>query len=168
MTDQAQCDELLAALTKRPMTATEIFLELGIARASARIYDLRQQGHPIHSTEIVVKNRIGKPKGLPATASRPISCCSFQTCRAAPGTPTAHPRRNKRRERHHHLNRHGRHRHPSPRTSNDLAGGGRVCSCTASERLHQGPRRRHSPAGWKLPHEPRRRPRPQHRSHVVR
>lgn len=61
MTDQAQCDELLAALTKRPMTATEIFLELGIARASARIYDLRQQGHPIHSTEVVVHNRKGKP-----------------------------------------------------------------------------------------------------------
>lgn len=61
MTDQAQCDELLAALTKRAMTATEIFLELGIARASARIYDLRQQGHPIHSTEVVVNNRKGKP-----------------------------------------------------------------------------------------------------------
>jgi hypothetical protein len=61
MTDQAQCDELLAALTKRPMTAMEIMLELGIGRPSARIYDLRQQGHPIHSTEIVVKNRKGKP-----------------------------------------------------------------------------------------------------------
>lgn len=61
MTDQAQCDELLAALTKRPMTAMEILLELGIARASARIYDLRQQGHSIHSTEIVVNHRRGKP-----------------------------------------------------------------------------------------------------------
>ena len=32
MTDQAQCDELLAALIKRPMTAMEILLELGIGR----------------------------------------------------------------------------------------------------------------------------------------
>ena len=61
MTEQAQCDELLEALTKRPMTAMEILLELGIGRPSARIYDLRQQGHPIHSTEVVVNNRKGKP-----------------------------------------------------------------------------------------------------------
>lgn len=60
MTDAAQAAELLKALTQKPMTATEIFMELGIARASARVHDLRLSGHVIHSTEIVVRNRQGK------------------------------------------------------------------------------------------------------------
>lgn len=61
MTDAAQSEALLQALTQRAMTATEILLELGIARASARVHDLRNAGHVIHSTEVIVKNRFGKP-----------------------------------------------------------------------------------------------------------
>jgi cytochrome oxidase Cu insertion factor (SCO1/SenC/PrrC family) len=59
MSYAAQADVLLKALTQRAMTATEIFLELGIARASARVHDLRNDGHVIHSTEVMVRNRAG-------------------------------------------------------------------------------------------------------------
>ncbi|WP_057505393.1 helix-turn-helix domain-containing protein [Stenotrophomonas nitritireducens] len=61
MSEDAQCALLLEAISSRPMTALEILAELGIARASARIYDLRRHGYVIHSTEIVVRNRQGKP-----------------------------------------------------------------------------------------------------------
>jgi hypothetical protein len=56
-----QNDELLAALGRKAMTATEIWNELGIARASARVFDLRSEGHDIRSTEITVRNRHGEP-----------------------------------------------------------------------------------------------------------
>ena len=49
---KTQCDSLLAALSRRPMTPLEIQSELGILRAAARVYDLRRDGHVI-STEIV-------------------------------------------------------------------------------------------------------------------
>ncbi|WP_313493718.1 helix-turn-helix domain-containing protein [Stenotrophomonas sp.] len=60
MTQEAQCTELLGALKQRAMTATEIHTELGIARASARVHDLRRDGYVIHSTEVTVLNRRGK------------------------------------------------------------------------------------------------------------
>ncbi len=60
MSHAAQCDVLLKALTQRAMTATEIFQELGIYRASARVHDLRNAGHVIHSTEVMVRNRDGQ------------------------------------------------------------------------------------------------------------
>ena len=58
---RAKCQnaELLAALSRKPMTAGEIWQELGIARASARVYDLRQEGHDIRSEDISVRNRHG-------------------------------------------------------------------------------------------------------------
>ena len=56
-----QNDELLAALSRRAMTATEIWEQLGIARASARVFDLREEGYDITSTEITVRNRDGEP-----------------------------------------------------------------------------------------------------------
>ncbi|HSX65142.1 MAG TPA: helix-turn-helix domain-containing protein [Pseudoxanthomonas sp.] len=49
--------KLLEALQRKPMTALEIWQELGIARASARVFDLREEGHDIRSTEITVLNR---------------------------------------------------------------------------------------------------------------
>ena len=61
MSEEAQCALLLEAISSRPMTALEILTELGIQRASARIYDLRRDGYVIHSTEIMVRNRRGKP-----------------------------------------------------------------------------------------------------------
>lgn len=58
---QKQNDKLLAALRARPMTAMDMLGELGIARGAARVYDLRQAGFDIRSTEITVKNRAGEP-----------------------------------------------------------------------------------------------------------
>lgn len=52
--------KLLAALeTGRKMTPLEIWRELGIARASARVFDLRNAGHDIVSREVVVRNADG-------------------------------------------------------------------------------------------------------------
>lgn len=56
-----QNDKLLAALQRQPMTALEIWQQLGIARASARVFDLRQAGYQVTSREITVKNRDGQP-----------------------------------------------------------------------------------------------------------
>ena len=61
MTQAAQCERLLTALSNRAMTAVEIFQELGIYRASARVQDLRADGHVIHSTRITVHNKFGEP-----------------------------------------------------------------------------------------------------------
>ena len=58
---QRQNARLLDALRSKSMTALEIWQELGIARASARVFDLRDQGHNIKSTEITVRNRHGDP-----------------------------------------------------------------------------------------------------------
>ena len=56
---QKQNAALLDALQRKPMTATEIWQELGIARASARVFDLRTEGHDIRSEAITVRNRHG-------------------------------------------------------------------------------------------------------------
>lgn len=54
-----QNDTLLAALRIKPMTAGDIWSELGIARASARVFDLRAEGWDIRSEQITVRNRNG-------------------------------------------------------------------------------------------------------------
>lgn len=54
-----QCERLLEALRTRPLTAMDILDDLGIARASARVYDLRADGWDIRSSDIVVRNRFG-------------------------------------------------------------------------------------------------------------
>lgn len=56
-----QNDTLLAALRNGPMTALEIWQQHGIARASARVFDLRREGYDVRSTEITVRNRNGEP-----------------------------------------------------------------------------------------------------------
>jgi len=58
MSDQNEM--LLNALRSGPMTALEILDKLGIARASARVYDLRQAGYDIRSQMITVRNRRGE------------------------------------------------------------------------------------------------------------
>ena len=58
---QRQNARLLDALRSKSMTALEIWQELGIARASARVFDLREEGYDITSTEITVRNRDGEP-----------------------------------------------------------------------------------------------------------
>lgn len=55
-----QNNALLAALKEGPMTAMDALNRLGIARASARVFDLREQGHDIRSRDITVQNRQGK------------------------------------------------------------------------------------------------------------
>jgi hypothetical protein len=55
-----QNDKLLVALRAKPMTALEIWQELGIARASARVFDLREEGWDVASEEITVRNRDGE------------------------------------------------------------------------------------------------------------
>lgn len=60
----SQCELLLDALKRGPMTAADIWLQLGIARASARVYDLRHdlegQGLTITAETITVRNRRGQ------------------------------------------------------------------------------------------------------------
>lgn len=56
-----QTAALLEALKRRPMTALEILADLGIARASARVYDLRQDGWDVQTEMITVNNRHGDP-----------------------------------------------------------------------------------------------------------
>ncbi len=58
---RTQNEKLLDALAQRPMTALDIWRDLGIARASARVFDLRSAGFDIVSREVVVKNRDGEP-----------------------------------------------------------------------------------------------------------
>lgn len=57
---ESQNTALLAALANKAMTAAEIWSELGIARASARVFDLREDGYDIRSEEITVRNRHGE------------------------------------------------------------------------------------------------------------
>jgi hypothetical protein len=57
---QDQNAALLDALKEGPMTAMDALNRLGIARASARVFDLREQGHDIRSQDIAVTNRHGK------------------------------------------------------------------------------------------------------------
>lgn len=52
--------QLLQALRQQPMTAMDILQQLGIARASARVFDLREEGHNICSRMITVRNRHGQ------------------------------------------------------------------------------------------------------------
>lgn len=55
-----QCAQLLRALSRRPMTALEILAELGIARAAARVYDLKREGWNIGTEFVQVRNRQGE------------------------------------------------------------------------------------------------------------
>lgn len=56
---EKQADALLEALKKGPLTALQILEKLGIARASARVFDLRRDGWDVRSEMITVKNRRG-------------------------------------------------------------------------------------------------------------
>lgn len=57
---RSQNDKLLAALGRGPMTALDIYRELGIMRASARVYDLRAAGFDVRSRNVAVRNRDGE------------------------------------------------------------------------------------------------------------
>lgn len=56
-----QCQRLLLWLKlEKPITAEIAFREFGIARLAARIQDLRDAGHVIHTKSITVLNRDGQ------------------------------------------------------------------------------------------------------------
>lgn len=55
-----QCASLLAALRRQPLTGLEVLTNLGIYRASARVFDLRTEGHRIATDMIPVHKRDGK------------------------------------------------------------------------------------------------------------
>ena len=55
-----QCEWVLAQLKGgRALTTRDAFVEQGITRLSARIYDLRQQGYPIRDRDRKVPSRTG-------------------------------------------------------------------------------------------------------------
>ena len=58
-----QSERLLDYMQRNPqgLTAMDALNLLGIARASARVLDLRQAGHRIISERETVKNRFGEP-----------------------------------------------------------------------------------------------------------
>jgi len=55
-----QCAQLLAALRQQPLTSLECLNKLGIYRAGARVFDLRNKGHRIATDIVPVPNRDGK------------------------------------------------------------------------------------------------------------
>lgn len=57
---EKQSAALLAALRSGPITALQALDKLGIARASARVCDLRREGWNISSQMITVRNRRGE------------------------------------------------------------------------------------------------------------
>lgn len=56
---KSQSDALLRALRRKPVTSLQALSQLGIARAAARVYDLRSAGHAIHTETIEVSNSHG-------------------------------------------------------------------------------------------------------------
>ena len=50
----SQCDAILRALRKGPLTPLDALQRFGCLRLAARIRDLRERGHQIHSVEVPV------------------------------------------------------------------------------------------------------------------
>jgi len=55
----SQNQRVFEALKKAPLTSMQAFRNLGITRLSARIYDLRHEGHRIESERVRVHTRNG-------------------------------------------------------------------------------------------------------------
>jgi hypothetical protein len=55
----SQNEEVLECLKKHTLTSKHAFMVFGITRLSARIYDLRQDGHKISTRMIRVPGRNG-------------------------------------------------------------------------------------------------------------
>jgi len=57
----SQADRVLSYLESgNTITTLDAFKELGITRLGARIFELRQQGHPVQSNRLTVTNRFGE------------------------------------------------------------------------------------------------------------
>ena len=57
----SQADRVLSYLERgNTITTLDAFQELGITRLGARIFELREQGHPVQSNRLTVTNRFGE------------------------------------------------------------------------------------------------------------
>lgn len=57
-----QCEEVARYMSEYgSITTREAFLNLGITRLSARIYELKEAGYAIKTERVKVKNRFGEP-----------------------------------------------------------------------------------------------------------
>ncbi|KVQ85537.1 MULTISPECIES: helix-turn-helix domain-containing protein [Burkholderia cepacia complex] len=78
---ESQNIRILQRLQRGPLTSAEAITEFGITRLSARIYDLRADGHLINCKTVTVRNRFAQecrvarytlvrvnPKALPSSA----------------------------------------------------------------------------------------------------
>ncbi|AJX62201.1 helix-turn-helix domain-containing protein [Burkholderia pseudomallei] len=57
---KSQNIRILQRLQRGPLTSAEAIVELGITRLSARIYDLRADGHLINCKTVAVRNRFAQ------------------------------------------------------------------------------------------------------------
>lgn len=55
-----QCERLLDALRRAPITTLEAQQKLGIGRVAARVLDLKNLGYVITSEPVSVRNRFGE------------------------------------------------------------------------------------------------------------
>lgn len=60
MPNLCQTEKLRRALARGPMTSLEILNQLGIARAAARVHDLRHAGVDVIAETVEVTNRDGE------------------------------------------------------------------------------------------------------------
>lgn len=56
----SQCERVLSRLRRGPLTSMQAEVELGVGRCAARVKDLREQGHDIHTEMATVINRFGE------------------------------------------------------------------------------------------------------------
>ena len=56
----SQTNRLLNRLKRGPITALEALTELGVGRCAARIMELREAGHDIHTEIVTIYNRYGE------------------------------------------------------------------------------------------------------------
>lgn len=54
-----QSEVVLDALKKAPLTSMEAFVEFGITRLGARIFELREEGYDIETIPMSITNRLG-------------------------------------------------------------------------------------------------------------
>lgn len=60
MKKKTQCEHILRDLKRGwKITQAKAYEKYGVLRLSGRIYDLREQGYPIKTETIAVKNRYG-------------------------------------------------------------------------------------------------------------
>ncbi len=57
---KTQCDRLLSRLERGPVTPLTAWVELGIERLAARVYDLRKDGYKIAKQMVEVINQFGE------------------------------------------------------------------------------------------------------------